>query len=126
MDYGYESVNYTDTFNPTVAGVQFDALYYRISPTKTTPLIILMDEVDDIIRMVHDGKVLVNQNVPTQITKKSEWNGFLDKFDRDVYPYVILVLTMNSNKETIDALDDSYLRQGRIDIVHHVEKCISL
>lgn len=121
VDYGYETVNFTDTFNPTVPGDYFDALYSRIMPTKTNPLVILIEEVDEIICAIHNDSVITNKNIPTQIKHKSDWNLFLDKFDREIYRNVIIIMTMNRSIEDINAMDVSYFRKGRCDIVERFD-----
>ena len=51
-------------------------------------------------------------DIPTAVYNKSTWSNFLD--DMIFYKNVILVLTSNTSKETIDSLDQAYLRKGRI------------
>jgi hypothetical protein len=37
-----------------------------------------------------------------------------DRIDRGLYPNMIVLLTTNTDPALIDAMDKSYLRQGRI------------
>ena len=50
-------------------------------------------------------------------------NSFLDRFDRKMYPNVILMMTTNKDMDYFnDELDSSYLRDGRTTMKIHVEK----
>jgi len=78
----------------------------------TVPAIIVLEEVDTIIKAIHTNTVKLNKEVPTSIYNKSTWATFLD--DMIFYKNVILILTSNESKESIDSLDPAYLRKGRI------------
>ena len=46
----------------------------------------------------------------------------IDKIDYGLYPNVILMLCSNSSIDEINNLDDSYLREGRIDLIQNLIK----
>ena len=112
----YSSVNLIDTFNPTDPGDNFGKIYSKISPDLHNPLIIVIDEIDIIINKLHNNTINNHKDQPIQIKNKSEWNLFFDRFDRKLYPYVIFIMTTNKSLSYFDQLDDSYFRNGRINI----------
>ena len=109
-------VSFVDTFNPSDPGDSFSGLYNQILPTADNPLVILFEEVDILISAMHDGKITQVVNSPIQIKNKSDWNSFLDKFDRELYPHVIFIMTTNKTDSFFDVLDPSYMRKGRVDV----------
>lgn len=104
------------TFNPIEPGDTFHALYDEVNPTKTKPLVIVLDEVDILLNAIHNKEVVRHKNVPTLIYDKITWNHFLDQFDYGIYSNVILVMNTNKSKTDLDKLDPSYVRSGRVDI----------
>ena len=105
------------SYNPCEPGNNFCTMYSRILPTKQSPLILILDEIDILLEKVHNKKVILHKNIPTEIFDKSTWNSFFDEFDYGIYKNVIIVLTSNEPNLTIDNYDKSYLRKGRIDII---------
>jgi Cdc6-like AAA superfamily ATPase len=112
----YEKVHLVDTFKPTEPGDTFSKLYTRISPTKTSPMICVLEEIDIQINALHNEKIPINREIPTLITCKTDWNQFLDRFDRRLYPHVIFIMTTNKPIEYFDAIDPSYMRGGRVNL----------
>jgi hypothetical protein len=55
---------------------------------------------------------------------RQKWNGFLDDFDRGLFPNCILIMTSNLSKEEIDlkfpSTNGSLLRPGRIHLMEHL------
>jgi hypothetical protein len=101
------------SFNPIDAGDQISSLIRIMQDDDSNaPVIIVLEEVDTIIKAIHTNSVKINKEVPTSIYNKSTWSTFLD--DMIFYKNVILILTSNDSKESIDALDTAYLRKGRI------------
>jgi len=111
-----------DTFNPTEPSDSFSNLYYNINPTAQKPLIVLMDEIDIILNNIHNEKICLHKKNTIQIYNKITWNNFLDKIDYGLYPNVILILCSNKSWEDINLLDESYLREGRVDLIQHLIK----
>jgi hypothetical protein len=107
-------IYYTNGFNPTDYGDSFINLYNKISPTKSSPLIIVLEEIDQILNVVHESKLKKrSQNMP-MVYDKTGWSKFLDSFDHGFYPNVILIMTSNKSIDKINNMDPSYLRPGRI------------
>ena len=104
------------TFDPSSPGDSIDNLYDVVTPTKGTPLIIVIDEVDILIERIHKNEIVLHKQICTLVHNKRTWNQFLDNFDYGIYPNVILLMNTNKKKSDIDYLDKSYLRKGRIDM----------
>ena len=107
--------NYCHTFNPTEPGDSFSNMLSEISGRneEEKPLVIVMEEANELIEAVHNKTVKRHIEVSTQIKDKSSWCGFLD--DMIFYKNIVLILTSNESKEHIDKMDPAYLRKGRID-----------
>lgn len=107
--------NYCHTFNPTEPGDNFSNMLSEINGRneEEKPLIIVIEEANELIAAVHLKTVKRHIEVPTQIKDKSSWCGFLD--DMIFYKNIVLILTSNESKEHIDKMDPAYLRKGRID-----------
>jgi len=102
---------YCHMFNPTEPGDQLSTLIVDIQ-RDDEPLILVLEEVDVMIRMIHTNQLQKHPEIPISVYNKSTWTSFLD--DMIFYKKVILLLTSNTSKEDIDELDEAYLRCGRI------------
>lgn len=102
--------NYCHTFNPSEPGDTLSKLLMEIN--RDCPTIIVMEEIDGIIKNIHGNCIQQNSEIPILIRDKSSWCTFLD--DMFLYKGLILILTSNTSKDDIDKLDESYLRKGRI------------
>lgn len=103
-------------FNPTLPGSNFTTIYNNSNPTVKNPLIIVLEEVDIMLKKIHNNEIKLHKDVPTQIYDKSTYNTFMDFFNRGMFPYTIIVMTSNKNINEINEMDFSYLRNGRIDL----------
>ena len=107
------------TYKPTEPGDNLRNLYDTVKPTYENPLIILIDEFDGILDMLHKNEVKCHENIPIEVRNKMCWNTLLDDINLNIYPFVILILTSNVSKTTIiNNYDSSYIRQGRVDLYH--------
>lgn len=102
---------YCHSFNPTEPGDKLSTLMVDIE-RDDQPVIIVLEEVDGIIKDIHNGAIKKNAELPISVYNKATWSSFLD--DMIFYKNVILILTSNTSKEKIDSMDESYLRKGRI------------
>jgi len=60
----------------------------------------------------------MHKNIPIEIYNKITWNNLFDDINLNLYPHLILILTTNLSKETLDSqYDSSYTRLGRVDII---------
>jgi hypothetical protein len=117
-----KSVMFVDTFNPTDPGDSFSGLYNKLNPTEDKPLVVVLEEVDIIIQKISNNDIKPHDTIPIQIKNKTDWNIFMDRFDRKMYPHVILMLTTNKTMDYVDELDSSYLRDGRTTMKIHVKQ----
>lgn len=113
-----EELNYmiVDSFVPTDPGDSFSKLISRTKPTPTKKLIVVLEEVDIIIKRIHNNTVHEHKDIPTSVTNKTNWNSFLDRIDKEIYQNVILIMTTNKDPNFFDSMDKSYLREGRVDL----------
>lgn len=111
---------FCDTFNPTEPGDDLSILYNTVIPTKSKPLILMLEEYDIMISRIHNNGIENHKHIPIQIRDKISWNNFLDKIDRGYFPNLILILTSNSHPDKITNLDPSYIRRGRIDCIFEI------
>ena len=123
-DTTFTGVNLVKTWNPTTPGDSFVNLYNKVKPTKTKPLIVVLEEIDGIIMAIHNGTVNIHKHMPIEITNKTSWNAFCDNFDPlcGIYKNVIVFLTSNQNISFFDNMDSSYMRIGRVHGRFEVEK----
>jgi Cdc6-like AAA superfamily ATPase len=101
------------TFNPTEPGDTMIQLIRDTEPDEQSPLIIMLDEADIMIRKITEHLIQPHKNIPIMVYDKISFNRFMD--DMMFYHNVILIMTSNEPKENIDAIDNSFLRKGRID-----------
>ena len=112
-----------DTFTPYLPGSYIEDVYSRVSPSKNKPFNLLLDEIDILLDKIHHNSIQRHKNIPIQLYDKASWNHFLDAFDRNIYPNMIVVLCSNKSYEDIEKnLDPCYLRNGRINIIHHLSR----
>ena len=100
------------TFNPTEPGDNLHSLLRATSPSEELPTIIVLEEINTLIRNIHEGNIERHKNITTLIHNKSTYNTFMD--DMILYRNVIIIMTSNEDKSSIDAIDPCYLRSGRI------------
>jgi len=100
------------TFNPTDPGDTIQILLSATEPTRERPTIILLEEINTSIHAVHNGTTYRHKDITTCINNKSTYNTFFD--DLILYKNVVIILTSNESKESIDLLDPCYLRKGRV------------
>ncbi len=111
-----KSVSYVDTFNPASPNDTFYNLYSTIEPNKAQPLVIVLEEIDILVEKLHMGTIKPHKDYIAPMTDKSTWNQFFDRFDRGLYPHVILIMTSNRPIEWFEQLDSSYMRAGRCNL----------
>jgi hypothetical protein len=99
------------SFNPSEPGDHLTTLITD-ADLDSTVLVVVLEEVDVMIKNIHEGDVHHNLDVPTLVYNKPTWTNFLD--DMFFYKNVILIMTSNTPKTEIDDLDEAYLRPGRI------------
>ena len=114
-----KSVYIVTSWNPTAPNDSFMGVKNAISPSATSPLIIVLDEIDIMISRIHNGEIkLPHAPMPVEFLTKSDWNKFFDNFDYEIEKHIIIVTTSNKPIEYFDELDPSYMRDGRILVKH--------
>jgi hypothetical protein len=119
----FDGCHFLSSYNPTQVGFyRFSDHYRRIGPTEARPLIISFDEIDMMIDRIHTEQL---KSVPEnkhgrqrgcEIKNKKEWSYFMDTFSEGLYPYVIILCTTNKPLSYFNDMDQSYFREGRINI----------
>jgi hypothetical protein len=113
--------SFCKTYDPTIAGDTLEYIYDKAQVKKNSPLIILIDEFDVILERLHNNKITMHADIPTEVYNKTSWNTLLDDINIKLYPYVIIILTSNLSKDDIDSrYDPSYIRNGRVNIYHNL------
>ena len=108
-------------FNPTNPNYTLDILYTVTNPTKKNPLILILDEIDILIDMIHIG-IPNSKKFPIEVKNKTEWSILMDDINSGLYPHMIVVMTSNKPIEYFDELDPAYMREGRVDYKAFIKK----
>jgi hypothetical protein len=115
----YTKVSLVTTWVPTDPNDSFIRLYNKIKPTKKSPLVILLDEIDETVKNMMEGNIKISDAspMPIEISSKKSWNTFFDSFDIEIYKHVFIIMTSNKHSSYFNNFDLSLLREGRLDIV---------
>jgi hypothetical protein len=117
--------SFCHTFNPSDPGDSFSNMIDEIrSRDDEIPIVIVLEEVNVLIRNIHRKAIMTNPKIPTAVRDKATWSTMLD--DMIFYKNIVFILTSNESKEILDELDVSYLRKGRIDASYEMLNQISL
>jgi len=106
---------YCTTFYPLDPGDSIAKVHSNVEPTIEKPLIIAMDEFDQILDKLSLG-VPSHPKLPISVANKQGWNKLMDQIQWGLYPNIILLLTTNLSKEVLERYDPSFLREGRMDM----------
>jgi hypothetical protein len=102
-------------YNPTRPGHTLNNVHTTANTSKEKPLIMEWCEIDTSIKNISKGIPRIAKGSQLETYDKADFNGLLDKIcNRKIFPYLIIIMTMNSPFEEIDKIDPSYLREGRI------------
>jgi hypothetical protein len=116
--------SFCHTFNPFSPGDFLHSLVRDAETEGEDPLVIVIEEVNTLIRIIHENKGILHKNVRTHVYNKSTFNTFLD--DMSLFNNIILIITSNESKEVIDSLDPCYLRKGRVDLYYSMMRPLVL
>jgi hypothetical protein len=111
-----------DEFDPLLAGDSYSGLinkFNSINAEKKRTLILVLDEVDIIIKYI-DKKGPESQKLFTQTPDKTSWNKWLDTVT-NYGNNIILLMTSNTPYDEISK-DTSYLRNGRVHLKFTLNK----
>lgn len=113
--------SFCKTYNPSIPGDTLENIYDNAQVSKTKPLILLIDEFDIILERFHNNKINLHKDIPIEVYNKTTWNSLLDDINIKLYPYLIVILTSNlSESEIKTKYDVSYIREGRVNIIHNL------
>ena len=113
------------TFNPSDPGDSFCSMIDDIrSRDNENPIVVTLEEANVIIHNIHTNSIPVNPKIPTSVRDKASWSTLLD--DMIFYKNIVFILTSNESKEELDALDQAYLRKGRINASYEMLKQLPL
>jgi len=68
----YKKILLVDTFNPSQPGDRFNILYTKVGPTKDSPLIVIIEEIDIILTSIHTNTIEKHRDFKTEITNKTD------------------------------------------------------
>jgi len=108
---------YCNTLKPWEPGDTLSSLHSQVEPSAEKPLIVCFDEFDGPLMAIHGRSIERHKNIPTAVADKEGWNRFLDEVSRGMFPHMILLLTSNRGPAFVRALDPSYIREGRVDLI---------
>lgn len=107
--------SYCNSLKPWLPGDSISSLWSDVEPTAQSPLILVFEEFDGPLGMIHQG-IPSHAKIPIMLQNKTGWNKMLDEIHIGMYPHMILLLTSNKSPEFIRELDPSYIREGRVDL----------
>lgn len=100
-----------DTFYPNCFGDVYEDLYNKILPTRDNPLILVINEIDNIFESFKYKKE--HRFYRRNVEDKDSWNNFMDYISEE--NNVVMILTSNLTMEQINnKYDSSLLRYGRV------------
>lgn len=115
-----EGVYYTKSFDPTKPNDNMSEMYGKLSPSEKLPLVVVLEEFDQMIDKIHHRSIPPSKHLPIQVEDKTGWNMMLDDIDRGLFPHMYFIMTTNKPIEWFDAMDTSYLRNGRVSLIREV------
>lgn len=111
------------TYDPTNPGDYLENVYNQVNPINKNPLILLIDEFDILLHSLHNKLVVLHDNIPTEVSNKTKWNNLFDDFNLKLYPNLIVILTTNLTRKTIEQkYDSSYIRPGRVNFHYNISE----
>ena len=98
-------------------GTQLLTLWETFKPEKEKPLIVQIDEFDILLKNIH-AKTIKHEHdwLKTMVYDKQSYNTFISEY-LICLPYVIYLFTMNASPEEINKIDNSFIRENRIDLI---------
>jgi len=110
------------SYNPTKPHDTLLKVYFEAKPTKAKPLIIVIDEIDLIFKEFHKKRFFHSKpDYPQEVYNKESWNRLCDDLQWGFYPNTIIIGTMNESPNNIKRLDQSYIRDKRVNAVFSMD-----
>ena len=111
--------SYCNNLRMTQPGDTLARLHAEAGPSQETPLVVVLDEIDDALVAIHNG-IPPHKNIPIPVGDKQGWNNLMDDVNHGMYPWLVLILTSNRGPDFVRGLDPAYIRQGRVDILEEL------
>jgi hypothetical protein len=108
---------FCNTYSPITPGDEIERVYSRVSPSIQSPLILLIDEIDGILKVIcTDPNQLRSCNeIPIPVFDKTGWNRLFDNMR--FFPNLIVIMTSNMTQhDMVVNFGESYVRDCRINI----------
>jgi hypothetical protein len=110
-----DEVMFCESWDPTQSDQTFSSLVGHSGLNKSKPLVIIIDEADEIIRKIHEERSQSHQFNGT-IKNKADWNRLFDRFDRGIYRHAMIIMTTNKPLQWFNEIDPSFIRPGRVNL----------
>jgi Holliday junction resolvasome RuvABC ATP-dependent DNA helicase subunit len=111
------------TYDPTNPGDYLENVYNQVNPTDKNPLILLIDEFDILLHSLHNKLVVLHDDIPTEVSTKTKWNNLFDDLNLKLFPNLIVILTTNLTRKTIEKnYEKSYIRPGRVNFHYNISE----
>lgn len=111
------------TYDPTNPGDYLENVYNQVNPTDKNPLILLIDEFDILLHSLHNKQVVLHKDIPTEVYNKTKWNNLFDDLNLKLYLNLIVILTTNLTRKTIEKnYEKSYIRPGRVNFHYNISE----
>jgi len=110
---------YCNNLRPWQPGDTLARLHAEASPSQESPLVVLLDEIDNALVAIHAG-IPPHKNYPVSVLDKQGWNSLFDDINHGMYPWTVVLLTSNRSPDFVRGLDPSYIRPGRVDIIEEL------
>jgi hypothetical protein len=97
-------------------GDPFIKLYTEVSPEEDSPLIIQIDEFDNLVEQIHNYTPVERkiESFAKKVYDKSTYNKFMADTIK-CFPYVIFIMTTNKPFSYFNDMDDSYINTHRVE-----------
>ena len=111
------------TYDPTNPGDYLENVYNQVNPTDKNPLILLIDEFDILLHSLHNKQVVLHDDIPTEVSNKTKWNNLFDDLNLKLFPNLIVILTTNLTRKTIEEnFEKSYIRNERVNFHYNISE----
>ena len=113
--------SFCNTLKPWQPGESYGNLYMEVEPVFRKPLVTVFDEMDTTFLSIKQG-IKQHDSIPTSVANKQGWNHMIDEIQRSMYPDTILLLTSNIPPADINAIDESFIRNKRVDLIFELSE----
>lgn len=109
------NAKYCNSFSPLKPRSGHEELHSVACSTSETPLVVGIDEFDKIVEAAFINPLTKVPKIPPLVYNKATYNLFMDSLCE--FPYSAYILTTNKSLDWFNDLDNSTIRDGRINLV---------